>query len=268
MIISAFFNNLWDFILKYSKEFISTFIVIIICLLALVIGYLILKKYISNNKRKYVLKLANSIFSFYKFIVIFIGLIIVCSTWGIKLTAVLIGVAIILIGIIISAKNSIADIINGLSITFGNYFDIDEFVDINGFKGYVKEVNLKTTKIVNINNEIKTISNAEIRNVINYSRNPYIHIIELLFDFTVNDINNVITLLEDSMSCIGENYDEIIEGPNVIGLSDVNNQGYVIKIVFKAKYDWNNLIISKIKLQTKNVLDKNNINFKFISKEK
>ena len=59
-----------------------------------------------NNKRKYVSNLANSIFSFYKFIVIFVGLLIVCSTWGIKLTAVLMGIAIILIGIIIAAKNS------------------------------------------------------------------------------------------------------------------------------------------------------------------
>lgn len=266
MIISVFFNNLWDYIVEHSKEIISTIIVMLICTLAIIIGYIVARKYTSKrNRKKYAVSLASSLFSFYRGIVIFIGLLIICSAWGVKLTAVLIGIAIILIGLAIGAKDIIADIISGLIITFSDYYDVDDYISINGFEGYVKEIRLKTTKLINLNNEVKIISNSLIKEIINYSKNPYVGSFEILLPKNI-DIKEVTSILEDNLGNIHDNIEGIIEGPNVIGLVDVNNEGNILKIVVKSIIDLNGLILSGVKSFTKEILDSNKINFKFYNK--
>lgn len=267
MIISVFFRNLWDYIVNHSQEFFSTLIVIILCVIAIIVGYIVTKKYSSKkDKKKNVINLANNLFTFYRAIVIFIGIIIICSSWGIKLTAVLIGIAIVLIGLSLGAKQVIADIINGLIITFSNYYDIDDYVCINGCKGYVKEIKLKATKIVNVANEVIIISNSEIKEVINYSKNPYVSSFEVLLDKTEN-VKKIINLLEDNLSNTNDKIEGIIEGPNIIGLTDVVNEGFVIKIVIKSAIDVNNLIISEVKKYTMELLDLNNIKYTFYKRK-
>ena len=267
MKISVFFNNLWEYVVNHSREFFSTLIVILICVLVIIIGYIVAKKYTSKKStKKYANELANKLFYFYRFIVCFIGVLIICSSWGIKLTAVLIGFAILLIGLSIGAKDVIADIISGLIITFSDYYDIDDYVCINGFKGFVKEVRLKTTKLINLKNEVRIIANSTIKEITNYSKNPFVNQFEIEFDKKEN-IEKVISILEDNLGNVNENIDGIIEGPNIIGLTDINNDGYVIKVVIKSKIDENNLVISGVKKYTKEILEFNNISFKFYKKD-
>lgn len=267
MIFSVFFSNLWDYIKEHSKEMFSTVIVILICFLAIIIGYIVEKKFTARKgQKKYIISLANNLYSFYKWIVIFVGILIVCSAWGVKLTAVLIGIAIVLIGISIGARRIVADIIHGLIITFSDYFDIDDFVVINGFKGYVKEIRLRSTKLINVNNEVKIISNSDIRDISNYSKHPYVSSFEMIID-SKHQIDKVILLLEDNMGNINEKIEGIIEGPNILGITDVVNEGTIIRVVIKSIIDVNNLIISGVKKYTREILDLNKIEFKFCNKE-
>ena len=129
MIGSVFFENLWKFIVDHSKEFVSTIIVLLIWLIAIVVGYFIEKKYSSKKgKKKYVIELAKNIFSFYRGFIIFVGILVICSTWGVKLTSVLIGLAIFFATIALGSRKIIADIIRGLEINFSNLYDLDDIV--------------------------------------------------------------------------------------------------------------------------------------------
>lgn len=263
MKISVFFDNLGSFIVEHSREFIASFIVLLICVLAIIIGYLVEKKYASKNeKKKNLVELAKNINSFYRGLIIFIAVLIICSSWGVNVTAVLIGFAIFLIVIALGTRKIIADIVNGLFINFSNYYDIDDIVEINGFIGYVKEITLKATKLVNLNNETKVISNSQIVEFTNYSKLPYAYSFEMIVDYS-SDIKKVMELLEDRYSNFDDKFDSIIEGPNLIGIIDVTNQGYLIKVVVKTKYDLYNATISHVKKITKEVLDDNNIKFMF-----
>lgn len=263
MKVSVFFDNLGSFIVDHSREFISSFIVLLISVLAILVGYLVEKKYVSkNDKKKHLVELAKNINSFYRGLIIFIAVLIICSSWGVNVTAVLIGFGIFLIVIALGTKKVIADIVNGLLISFSNYYDIDDVVEINGFIGYVKEITLKNTKLVNLNNEIKVISNSQIVEFTNYSKLPHAYSFEMIIDRS-SDIKKVVELLEDRYSNFDDKFDNIIEGPNLIGITDVINQGYLVKVVVKTKYDLYNTTISYVKNCTKEILDQNNINFKF-----
>lgn len=267
MIGSVFFDNLWNFIVAHSKEFLSTLIVLIICVIAIVVGYFIEKKYSSKKeKKKYAIQLAKNIFSFYRGVIIFVGALVICSTWGVKLTPVLIGLAIFFTTIAIGSKKMIADIIRGLEINFSNLFDLDDIVEINGFTGYVKDITLKTTKLLNINNEIRVIANSEIREFTNYSKYPHVTSFEITLSNQEN-IKKVVDLLEDNFSNNDDRFEKIIEGPNVIGISEITNESTNVKIQYKHKYDLTNTLLTEIKVFVKEILDLNNINFEFFKKD-
>lgn len=264
MIISVFFDNLGNFIINHSSEFVSSFIILISGIFAILVGYFVQKNYTEKkDRKKNLIYLAKNIFTFYRGLVIFIIVLLIANSWGVNLTAVLVGIAIVLIAVVFSARKIIADIISGLFINFSDYYNIDDVVEINGFIGYVKEITLRSTKLVNSNNESRIISNSEISEFTNYSKLPYIYSIEIKTNYSV-DINKIITLLEDSFINFEDNYDNIIEGPNVIGLKDITNQGYIIKIIVKTKYDFNNATITNIKRFIKETLDHNKIEFMFI----
>lgn len=267
MIGSVFFENLWNFIVDHSKEFVSTIIVLLICLIAIVVGYFIEKKYSSKKgKKKYVIELAKNIFSFYRGFIIFVGILLICSTWGVKLTSVLIGLAIFFATIALGSRKIIADIIRGLEINFSNLYDLDDIVEINGFTGYVKDITLKTTKLLNINNEVRIIANSEIREITNYSKYPHVSSFEISLSNKEN-VKMIIGLLEDNFSKNDDKFEKIIEGPNVIGISEMTNDRIIIKIQYKDKYDLSNTLLTDIKVFVKEILDLNNINFEFFKRD-
>ena len=55
----------------------------------------------------------------------------------------------------LGAQDLIKDLLSGFSIIFENHYDIDDIVEIKGFKGRVLDIGLKSTKLINWKNEVK-----------------------------------------------------------------------------------------------------------------
>ena len=77
----------------------------------------------------------------------------------------------------------------------------------------------------------------------------------------------IIGLLEDNFSKNDDKFEKIIEGPNVIGISEMTNDRIIIKIQYKDKYDLSNTLLTDIKVFVKEILDLNNINFEFFKRD-
>lgn len=261
---SLLFLTVWTDIGVFLKDkvsaLIATGVIIIILIVALTINRFILGKYDKNkdlNKRKKatVAKLLKSI---NKVILIFIGIVAILSQWGIDLGPIIAGAGIIGLAVGFGAQTLVKDLIAGISIVFDNEFDVGDVVDIKGFKGRVIEVGIRSTRIINWKGDVAIFSNGIIDHAINYSKNPSTAVVEISVAYEEN-ISNVIALLDDKLRYMKEEFPQIIEGPNVMGVISLGQSGVVIRITAKTLSEEQYAVERAITKFVKEVFDENNI---------
>ncbi len=88
---------------------------------------------------------------------------------GVNTTAIITSVGIVGLGLTLGAKDLITDILAGISIVFEGEFRKDDIVEINGFRGVVEEIGIRTTKVAAIGN-VKIFRNSEVSGVMNLTQ--------------------------------------------------------------------------------------------------
>ncbi len=247
---------IWEDFDALIVALISTAVTILCFLIALLILKIIIKNYSKNNKAKkrHAVTLANVLYSAVKYVSCGIMIIILLGVWGINVKPLLAGAGIIALAVSLGAQKFISDLINGIFIVFQNYYDVDDVVEINGFKGRVMEVSVKSTKLINWKNEIKIIANGNIGDVTNFSRAPSVALLEIEIDYNEN-IDEVVALLNEKLLVIRENYPQIIEGPYVNGVTDLGSNGVKIGIIVKTNPEEYYDVVREIRRYVKNLFD-------------
>ena len=107
------------------------------------------------------------IMSIVKWVVIVGGIVTILGFLGVDPTALLISAGVITLVVGLSAQNLISDILAGLFIVIEGEYLIDDIVVIDGYRGKVKSVGIRTTSIEDVGGNVKIINNSEIKTVIN-----------------------------------------------------------------------------------------------------
>lgn len=224
-----------DFIIINATRVLTTAILIAATFLIFLIVGLLVGRFIKKNKdkRKRAVTLAKLIQSIFRYIVIIIILIVILDVWGLNVMPILAGAGIAGIAIGFGAQNFIKDLLAGMAIVFENYFDIDDIIEINSFKGKVVEIGLKSTKIENWKGEVRIFFNGELKEITNYSKNPSTGIAEVVVDYREN-IDQVVALLEEKLVTLKDTFPQILEGPNVLGITKIDATGYTLRITVKT----------------------------------
>ena len=117
----------------------------------------------SNKKRKTYLRMLRSIICA---AVIIIVVLIVLQLFGINVSSMLAGVGIASIIIGFALQDAMKDIFRGLEIVADDYYDIGDVIKYDDNFGQVVSINLRTTKIRDINTmNIVSIANRNIDKV-------------------------------------------------------------------------------------------------------
>ncbi len=207
------------------------------------------------KRRKTVVDLISN---FIKIVTIIIVILVILNIFGINTTSILasLGVASAVIGL--AFQDSLKDIIAGINIIMDNYFIVGDIVKYHDFTGEVIYFGFKTTKLKNCNNEILTIANRNITEIINLSKEKAQVRIKIPvayeedIDKVENAINNILKTIEKS---------EYIEKKTVqyLGVEDLDTSSvnFLINFICERDKQWqtrrNSLKIIK------NELDKNGI---------
>ena len=196
------------------------------------IANLFFKKVISNkvSKRKETIFLL--IINLIKYGGLMVGLFIILAIFGVDTASVLAGAGLLGILLGFGLQKLMQDMINGFFIIFENQYVAGEYVSINNSVGKVIELGLKTTKILTYNGEIHYFANGDIKTVVNYSREMSLAIVDLpiLRKYNILEIN---LLLEDVLNNF--KHHNIISGPQNLGVQEVNEVSYFIRIVCQTK---------------------------------
>jgi len=107
--------------------------------------------------------------SFLKYVIAIAAILYVIAAWGADVSSLVTGMGILALVIGLGAQSLISDIIAGIFIVFEGEFKVGDIVVIDGWKGTVSEIGLRTTKIVAINADVKIVYNSQISSVVNLS---------------------------------------------------------------------------------------------------
>ena len=122
------------------------------------------------------------------------------------------------------AKSLITDIVAGLFIIFEGEFQVGDIVDIGGYRGMVKEIGLRTTKIVSWDKNVKIINNHNISTVVNLTMRNSFATVNFRIPIS-EDIENVEEIFREEMKQLPKKYPQIIGEPFFSGVSSFSGSG-------------------------------------------
>ena len=163
-------------------------------------------------------------------------IILVLKACGVDTGALIASVGVLTLIVGLGAQTLIADIIAGVFIIFENEFNTGETISIDGFRGKVMEIGIRTTKLLDAAGNIKIINHSNIVNVVNLSRELSLAVVDCDFPYDV-PIEHIENLFEKKFPIIAEKIPAIVEGPFYKGVCEYKDSNVTIKIVAKCLED-------------------------------
>lgn len=265
---SDYFNNIGSNIVSFIEEsvtrIISTLLVIFISLSIMKIAKTALnrvglKESPMKKRKRTIAKVTNSMI---KYFVGILMILIVLSIWGVNVAPALAGLGILGLVIGLGAQRFINDLISGFFIVFEHHFDVGDKIEVQGFKGEVTSIGLKTTKIKNWKGEIKIVNNGEISTLINFSRNPSVAVVEFGIAYKEN-IQQTIDLLNTELPKLRLNFPMIIEDPKILGTIDLASSSVNLRAIAKTLNEEHYAVERAMRQRIKEILDEHGIEIPF-----
>ncbi|MCR4726022.1 MAG: mechanosensitive ion channel family protein [Clostridia bacterium] len=200
--------------------------------------------------------------SLIKYAAVIVLVFFVLKTLGVDTKAILTGIGILGLVVGLGAQPLIADIIAGLFIVFEKVFEIGDIIVVDGFRGTVKEIGIRTTQIVDIGGNVKIINNADLKTVINMTNQLSLAICDIGIEYG-ESLERVESILKANLPAIKEAIPDIKEGPFYKGVSELADSAVVIRFVANCVEDVKYQVERDMNRQFKLLFDKNNINIPF-----
>lgn len=154
-----------------------------------------------------------------------IFVIIVLSSFGVDTTALITGAGVLTLIVGLGMQSLIADIVAGLFIVFENDFNVGDYISVDGFRGQVLSIGVRTTKLNGVGN-IKIINNSDLRGVINLDLEPtYIKtLVDIEYGAKLPEVEQIIREHESEL-CVPHAVDTpVYNGVANLGASGVTLQ--------------------------------------------
>lgn len=188
-----------------------------------------------NGSRK-AKTISSLVRSLVKYIAIIAAIAFTLIAWGVDVASIVAGVGIITLIIGLGCQTLIQDVVSGLFIVFDDYFASGDTVIIDGFRGTIVEVGLKSTKLQDFGGNIKSITNSSITTVVNMSRMRSVVSVKLSISFN-EDLERVEAIVCKECERLKEKVPNIIDGPWYKGVDAVGASSVDLLVIAFAMED-------------------------------
>lgn len=192
---------------------------------------------IENKNRMINEKRANTIVStlkkVIKYILVFIGIIMTLELFNINTASIIATAGIGGLAIGFGAQSLVKDIITGFFILLEDQYSVGDYIETGDKDGIVEDLGLRVTKLRAFSGELHIIPNSSIQIVTNKTRGAMRALVEVSI-LNEEDMERAIKVLQEACNQLTGN-DSIIEGPNVLGVTDIGEYHVNITIVAKTK---------------------------------
>ena len=210
---------------------------------------------ISNGRALTLQSLTLNIFSY---VLIFIFIVMIFEVFNYNVSALIAGAGVVGLAIGFGAQGLVSDVVTGFFLLLEKQIDVGDYVTVAGFDGIVEQVGLRTTQIRGFDGTLHYVPNREITNVSNHSRGNMRALVDIGISYN-DDIDKAIAVLQDICEKLAAEDENIVEGPNVLGVQALGSSDVVIRVLAKTKNMEQWAVERKLRKAIKEAFDTNGI---------
>lgn len=162
------------------------------------------------------------------------AIVILCwglSILGVDVTTIVASVGIVALIVGFGAESLIADVVTGFFMLFENQYNVGDIVEVNGFRGTVREIGIRTTAIADTGDNIKIINNSDMKNLLNRSdkTSRTVSDIGIPYETDLEELEAKLPALMDKL--YADNQDLFLESPIYLGVQELGASAVVLRFV-------------------------------------
>ena len=165
------------------------------------------------------------------------ALVILCwglSILGVNVNAIVASVGIDALSVGFGAESWVADVVTGIFLLFENQYNVGDIVEVNGFRGTVKEIGIRTTSIMDVGGNVKIINNSEMKNILNRSDNISRAVSDIAIPYET-DLEALEAKLPELMQAIyAQRADVMLAAPQYLGVQQLADSSVVLRFVVEV----------------------------------
>lgn len=249
-------NNINPILDKIIK---SIALVVLAGALSKVSSYVVSHIGTKSQKGQTVSKLLASII---KYAIAIVAIIMMLNYFIEDTSSLITGISMLTLVIGLGAQSLISDIVAGIFIVFEGDYQVGDVVVIDGWRGKVNEIGLRTTKIEDAGGNIQIINNSKISKIINNSSDLSLAVCDVGIEYS-ESIERVENILKDVLPKMKNDIPAIVDGPFYKGISELGDSAVVIKIIAKCSEDDKFQVQRDMNRSIKLVFDAHNVGIPF-----
>ena len=181
-----------------------------------------------NHRARSVLSICTSMLKYLTAIVILCwGL----SILGANVSTIVASVGILALIIGFSAESLIADVVTGTFMLFENQYNVGDIVEIDGFRGTVTNIGIRTTSITDPGGNVKIVNNSSMQNLLNRSDKTSRSVSNIGIPYAT-DLEKLEAEIPALMEQIFANHQDIMKAaPRYLGVQELADSSVVLRFV-------------------------------------
>ena len=196
-----------------------------------------------KGKRKRTQTLSTVVASLLKYVIVILAIIWGLTIFGVNVGTIFAGVGILALVLGFGAESLVSDLVTGAFILFENQYNIGDIVELDGYRGTVDFVGIRTTGIRDVGGNVKIINNSDIKNIINRSERSSVAVTTVGIHYS-QDLSEVEKKLPAILNTIKErNSDVFIGAVNYLGVEELSDSSVNLK--FTAEVEESNIFTGR-----------------------
>ena len=197
-----------------------------------------------------------------KYIAIIACVLAILSAFGVDTSTLVTASGILALIVGLGCQALVSDIVAGIFMIFEGDIKVGDVVVINGWRGTVRQVGLRRTKIEDAVGNINIVNNSSISNIINNTKELSYAVCEVGIEYN-ESIERVEAILAENLGEFKKRIPTIVEGPFYKGVQSLGESAVVIKFIAKCTEENKFQVERDINRELKILFDKHNINIPF-----
>ncbi|MBR6627920.1 MAG: mechanosensitive ion channel [Lachnospiraceae bacterium] len=206
-------------------------VVLALALVVLISNVLLIVLNLFRNRRGRIGTLVTVISSLIKYISALVAFCWILSIIGVNVSTIFASVGIFALILGFGAESLVADLVTGVFILFENQYNVGDIVEIDGFRGKVKEIGIRTLSLEDTGGNIKIINNSELKNIVNRSNQRSVAVCDVSVSYNT-DIEELEEKLVNMLQKIKAKHTDIFIGRvEFAGVEALADSGVVLRII-------------------------------------
>ena len=184
-----------------------------------------------TNRGKTLIALTKNVM---RYAVILLAVCIFLTMLTVDIVTILSGLGIIALIIGFGAESLIADVVTGMFILIDNQYNIGDIIEVNGFRGAVTDISVRTTVLTDIGGNVKIINNSDMKNILNRSDHTSKSVTEFPIPYET-DLEALEKKIPELLKGIYEAHQDIMKAvPVYVGVEQLGDSAVVLKFVVEV----------------------------------